>query len=250
MPERLAQRRFQRCQPWRIAAPLVQPVAVERAADLFGAGGADGAPGGFHYQRSKDSSHDHVVFHVAVPDGGSARVIFNDPRRFGFMLLADEATWHEHPMLSGLGVEPTGNALDGSLLSDLFRNRAAPLKAALLDQKLIAGLGNIYVCEAMWRAGLSPRRAAGTIAAKPGARSIRADRLAQAVRDVIAEAIAAGGSTLRDYMHTDGSLGYFQHTFNVYDREGEACKRPGCSGVIHRIVQSGRSTFFCSSCQR
>lgn len=214
------------------------------------AGRADGAPGSFHYRRSKDSSHDHVVFHVATADGGSARIVFNDPRRFGFMLLADETAWHEHPMLAGLGVEPTGNALDGSLLSDLFRGRATPLKAALLDQKLIAGLGNIYVCEAMWRAGLSPRRAAGTIAARPGSRSIRADRLAQAVRDVIAEAIVAGGSTLRDYMHTDGSLGYFQHSFSVYDREGQACKRPGCSGVIQRIVQSGRSTFFCSSCQR
>lgn len=214
------------------------------------ADGMGGTPGEFHYPRSKDTAHDHVVFHVTAPDGKKARVIFNDPRRFGFMLLTEEATWREHPMLAGLGVEPTGNTLDGNLLSDLFRGRAAPLKAALLDQRLIAGLGNIYVCEALWRAGLSPRRAAGTISAKAGARSARADRLAQAVRDVISDAIAAGGSSLRDYVQADGSLGYFQHTFSVYDREGEACKRPGCSGVVRRLVQSGRSTFYCPTCQR
>lgn len=213
-------------------------------------GGVSDTPGEFHHPRPKDTAHDHVVFHVAARDGEKARVIFNDPRRFGFMLLTEESTWREHPMLAGLGVEPTGNALDGNLLSDLFRGRAAPLKAALLDQRLIAGLGNIYVCEALWRAGLSPRRAAGTISAKPRARSARADRLAQAVREVIADAIAAGGSSLRDYVQADGSLGYFQHTFSVYDREGEACKRPGCSGVVRRLVQSGRSTFYCPTCQR
>jgi formamidopyrimidine-DNA glycosylase len=213
-------------------------------------GGANDTPGNFHRPRSKDTAHDHVVFHVAAPDNGRAQVIFNDPRRFGFMLLTEEESWREHPMLAGLGVEPTGNTLDGNLLSDLFRNRAAPLKAALLDQRLIAGLGNIYVCEALWRAGLSPRRAAGTISAKAGARSARADRLAHAVRDVISDAIAAGGSSLRDYVQADGSLGYFQHTFSVYDREGEACKRPGCPGIIRRLVQSGRSTFFCPTCQR
>ena len=117
-------------------------------------------------------------------------------------------------------------------------------------QKLIAGLGNIYVAEALWRAGLSPRRAAGTIASRTGGSTQRSDRLAEAVRAVIAEAIAAGGSSLRDYMHVDGSLGYFQHRFSVYDREGEACRKPGCTGTIHRIVQSGRSTFFCPVCQR
>lgn len=204
-------------------------------------------PGVFHHERSKDSVHDHIVFRLDNPRSGPARVVFNDPRRFGFMLFANDDG--RHPMLDGLGVEPTGNALDGPLLAQLLRGRAAPLKAALLDQKLIAGLGNIYVAEALWRAGLSPRRAAGSIVSKAGGATRRTERLAQAVREVIADAIAAGGSSLRDYMHVDGSLGYFQHQFSVYDREGQACRKPGCGGIVHRIVQSGRSTFFCPACQ-
>jgi formamidopyrimidine-DNA glycosylase len=207
-----------------------------------------GAPGVFHHERSKAASHDHVVFHLASPRGKKSRVVFNDPRRFGFMLFADAN--NEHPMLADLGVEPTGNALGGRLLADLVRGKKAPLKAALLDQTLIAGLGNIYVSEALWRAGLSPRRAAGTIASANGKVSQRAERLASAIRSVIAEAIEAGGSSLRDYVHADGSLGYFQHSFSVYDREGEPCRRPGCKGTIARIVQSGRSTFYCPACQR
>lgn len=212
------------------------------------AGDEDLAPGRFHNERSKDAAHDHVVFHLASPAGERSRVIFNDPRRFGFMLFADEAG--EHPMLAGLGVEPTGNALSAMLLGDLFRGRKTPLKAALLDQRLIAGLGNIYVSEALWRARLSPRRAAGTIAGAEGKASLRAERLAEAVRAVIAEAIEAGGSSLRDHIQTDGSMGYFQHSFSVYDREGEPCLRPGCGGRIARIVQGGRSTFYCPACQR
>jgi len=206
-------------------------------------------PGIFHHPRSKDATHDHVVFHVEGRDGHMRRIVYNDPRRFGFMLFA-ERDGEPHPMLSGLGVEPTGNALDGDLLASLFAGKGAPLKAALLDQRLIAGLGNIYVCEALWRARLSPRRAAGTIAGHDGAATSRSRTLADAIRTVIAEAIAAGGSSLRDHRQTDGSLGYFQHTFSVYDREGEACPRPACDGVVHRIVQSGRSTFFCPRCQR
>jgi formamidopyrimidine-DNA glycosylase len=210
---------------------------------------ADGVtPGLFHHERSKDAAHDHVVFHVEPPSGQPARVIFNDPRRFGFMLFAGADG--SHPMLDGLGVEPTGNALDSALLAGLLAGRKAPLKAALLDQGLIAGLGNIYVCEALWRAGLSPRRAAGSIVAANGGPTLRTERLAVAIREVIADAIAAGGSSLRDYVHADGSLGYFQHSFSVYDREGERCRRPGCRGHIARIVQSGRSTFFCPVCQR
>ena len=209
----------------------------------------DGAtmPGDFHHARSKMEAHDHVVFHLASPQDARSKVIFNDPRRFGFMLFAEN---HEHPMLSGLGVEPTGNALDGRLLTELLRGKKAPLKAALLDQTLIAGLGNIYVAEALWRAGLSPRRTAGTIAPASGRVSERAERLALAIRSVIADAIAAGGSSLKDYVHADGSLGYFQHSFSVYDREGEPCRKPGCHGTIARIVQSGRSTFYCPRCQR
>ncbi len=210
--------------------------------------GADAAtPGVFHHPRSKDAAHDHVVFDVASVDG-PRRVVFNDPRRFGFMLFCETAP-DEHPMLAGLGVEPTGNALDGALLASLFRNRKAPLKAALLDQRLIAGLGNIYVCEALWRARLSPLRAAGTLALPGRKARERSERLAAAIRAVIADAIAAGGSSLRDYMHADGSLGYFQHSFAVYDREGRPCPTPGCAGHVERIAQGGRSTFYCRTCQ-
>ncbi|SMH34542.1 bifunctional DNA-formamidopyrimidine glycosylase/DNA-(apurinic or apyrimidinic site) lyase [Mesorhizobium australicum] len=207
-------------------------------------------PGEFHYERSKAAAHDHVVFHLLTASGEHGRVVFNDPRRFGFMLLAEERLLDEHPSLSGLGVEPTGNSLDGELLSSLLRDKRAPLKAALLDQRLIAGLGNIYVCEALWRAGLSPLRSAGTIAGPPDKPDVRAEELATAIREVIFDAIAAGGSSLRDYVHADGSLGYFQHSFSVYDREGEPCLRAGCGGTVERIVQSGRSTFFCAACQR
>ena len=211
--------------------------------------GDDGeTPGVFHHERSKSTTHDHVVFDVVAAAGARSRVIFNDPRRFGFMLFA-EGSPETHPMLAGLGVEPTGNTLDGALLASLLQGRGSPLKAALLDQKLIAGLGNIYVSEALWRAGLSPLREAGTIA-KPGKKARQqSERLAEAIRSVISDAIAAGGSSLRDYMHTDGSLGYFQHSFAVYDREGEPCPKPGCGGHIERVVQSGRSTFYCRTCQ-
>ena len=209
--------------------------------------GAAKTPGEFYHERSKAALHDHVVFHLASPRGEKSKVVFNDPRRFGFMLFADAN--NEHPMLADLGVEPTGNALDGKMLAEIFRGKRAPLKAALLDQTLIAGLGNIYVSEALWRAGLSPRREAGTIASAGDKVSQRADRLATAIRSVIADAIEAGGSSLRDYVHADGSLGYFQHSFSVYDREGEPCRKPGCKGTITRIVQSGRSTFYCPACQ-
>lgn len=207
---------------------------------------AGGSPGAFHHPRSKDEAHDHALFVVRGADGRLWRVLFNDPRRFGFMLFAENGA---HPMLEGLGLEPTGNELDGSRLGELFRGRKAPLKAALLDQTLIAGLGNIYAAEALWRAGLSPRRQAGTLAGRKGG-GARAEKLAEAVRSVIADAIQAGGSSLRDYVQADGASGLFQHRFSVYDREGEPCLRPGCRGLVRRIVQGGRSTFFCPACQR
>jgi formamidopyrimidine-DNA glycosylase len=212
--------------------------------------GSDKLRGDFHYARSKAEKHDHVVFHLARHEGGSARVIYNDPRRFGFMLLLDSADLEAHPLFAGLGVEPTGNALDGALLARLLAGKRAPLKAALMDQRLVAGLGNIYVCEALWRAGLSPRRIAATIATREGKSTGRSERLAGAIRTVIAEAIAAGGSSLKDYVQADGSLGYFQHSFSVYDREGKPCRKEGCSGTIQRFVQGGRSTFYCPICQR
>jgi len=210
---------------------------------------ASETPGVFHHERSKSAAHDHVVFDVVSQAGARSRVVFNDPRRFGFMLFAEGAP-DTHPMLTGLGVEPTGNTLDGPLLASLLEGRRSPLKAALLDQRLIAGLGNIYVSEALWRAGLSPLREAGTIAGTGKKAREQSERLAEAIRSVIADAIAAGGSSLRDYVQTDGSLGYFQHSFAVYDREGEPCSKPGCGGHIERIVQSGRSTFYCRTCQR
>jgi formamidopyrimidine-DNA glycosylase len=203
-------------------------------------------PGKFHHRRSAASPHDHVIFEMS----NGVRIIYNDPRRFGFMLIVPRADFAAHPLFAGMGVEPLGNELDGALIARLFAGKAAPLKAALLDQRLIAGLGNIYVCEALHRAGLSPRRAAGTLARRSGAPTQRAHRLAAVIPQVLNEAIEAGGSSLRDHRQTDGSLGYFQHRFRVYDREGEPCPTPGCTGTIRRIVQSGRSTFFCPVCQR
>ncbi|MCB1382860.1 MAG: bifunctional DNA-formamidopyrimidine glycosylase/DNA-(apurinic or apyrimidinic site) lyase [Notoacmeibacter sp.] len=211
--------------------------------------GGSSVPGVFHHDRSRDARHDHVVFHLDRPDGRFT-VTYNDPRRFGFMLLAREEELAAHPSLCGLGLEPTGNALGGEELAAMMAGRHTPLKAALLDQSLIAGLGNIYVCEALWRARLSPRRSAGTLATRTGKPAKAADRLADAIRSVIAEAIEAGGSSLRDHRQADGSLGYFQHSFSAYDREGHACPRPGCRHAIRRIVQSGRSTFYCPACQR
>jgi len=207
------------------------------------------APGNFHHERSTAPIHDHVTFELSTP-AGEAKVVYNDPRRFGYMDLVPRDGLDKHPHFAALGVEPTGNGLDGATLGRLFAGKTAPLKAALLDQRLIAGLGNIYVCEALWQAGLSPRREAGSVCSSAGGPTARLDRLAAAIRDVIARAIEAGGSSLRDHRLTDGSLGYFQHSFRVYDREGEPCPKPGCGGIVERIVQSGRSTFLCPRCQR
>ncbi|WP_271892436.1 bifunctional DNA-formamidopyrimidine glycosylase/DNA-(apurinic or apyrimidinic site) lyase [Candidatus Phyllobacterium onerii] len=206
-------------------------------------------PGVFHHDRSKSVAHDHVVLHLDTKDG-KRRIIYNDPRRFGFMLFSEPGKLNAHPLIKDLGTEPTGNRLDGSLLAKLFANKAAPLKAALLDQKLIAGLGNIYVCEALWRAELSPSRAAGSISGKDGIATDMSRRLATSIRSVIGDAIKAGGSSLKDYRQADGALGYFQHSFSVYDREGQPCPRKGCHGTVARMVQSGRSTFYCPVCQQ
>ncbi|EAU42931.1 formamidopyrimidine-DNA glycosylase [Fulvimarina pelagi HTCC2506] len=207
-------------------------------------------PGTFVHPRSEDRLHDHVRFDLKRDDGSTPSVVFNDPRRFGYMTLIEPGQMHAHPHLRSLGLEPTGNGLTGEALAPLFADRSTPLKAALLDQKAIAGLGNIYVCEALWRARLSPRRLAGSIVRKDGRPTARLDDLADRIRDTIADAIEAGGSTLRDYRKADGELGYFQHSFRVYGREHEPCLREACRGTIKRIVQSGRSTFFCPECQR
>lgn len=184
--------------------------------------------------------HDHVVFHL--DDGGC--VTFNDPRRFGYMLLDREETLEQNPRLAGIGPEPLGNGFSGPVLAAALAGRLSPIKAALLDQKVVAGLGNIYVCEALFRAGISPKRTAATV------QGARAERLAEAIRAVLADAIEAGGSSLRDFVHASGELGYFQHRFAVYGREGEACPDCTCDRTILRIVQSGRSTFYCARRQR
>ncbi|MCB1421211.1 MAG: bifunctional DNA-formamidopyrimidine glycosylase/DNA-(apurinic or apyrimidinic site) lyase [Nitratireductor sp.] len=207
-------------------------------------------PGVFHHDRSKQAAHDHVVFHLAHPQHGAVRVIYNDPRRFGFMDLIGRSAFDEHPFFRDLGIEPTGNSLSADYLAARFAGKRAPLKAALLDQKLVAGLGNIYVCEALHGAGLSPKRLAGSLTTRSGKPSRRLGPLADEIRKVIARAIEAGGSSLRDHRQADGSLGYFQHQFAVYDREGQPCPKQGCGGTIRRIVQSGRSTFYCATCQR
>ncbi|MEO0542259.1 MAG: bifunctional DNA-formamidopyrimidine glycosylase/DNA-(apurinic or apyrimidinic site) lyase [Pseudomonadota bacterium] len=207
-------------------------------------------PGQFFHERNKSEAHDHVIFELTKADGSVARVIYNDPRRFGFVDLARADAIDGNRFIAPLGLEPTGNALSGPALASLLADKNTPLKAALLDQRLIAGLGNIYVCEALWRSQLSPRRKARTIVKANGQPSERCEALAASIRAVIAEAIEAGGSSLRDYVHTDGSMGYFQHSFSAYGREGEPCGHDGCGGTITRIIQSGRSTFFCPSCQR
>jgi formamidopyrimidine-DNA glycosylase len=200
-------------------------------------------PGDFVYAAPANPAHDHVVLELE----GGVTVTYNDPRRFGFMTLFETAQEAANPYLALLGPEPDSNLFSGAYLSEAFKGRRTPIKTALLDQRVVAGLGNIYVCEALWRARISPKRLAHTVA------GVRAERLALAVRGVIAEAIAAGGSTLRDYAGADGALGYFQHRFDAYGREGEACKGGGseasCGVPIRRLVQQGRSTFYCPACQ-
>ncbi len=231
-------------------AVLISHLGMSGSYRVETEGDGETMPGAFVHDRSRARAHDHMVMHLSGADGRRVTVTYNDPRRFGFVALADQAGLADNPHLAGLGLEPTGNALDGRALAALLQGRASPLKAALLDQRLIAGLGNIYVCEALWRARLSPRRRAGTIVTGSGEPTARCEALASAVRAVIADAIAAGGSSLRDYVHADGTLGYFQHSFAVYGREGEPCARADCPATIARIVQSGRSTFYCPACQR
>jgi formamidopyrimidine-DNA glycosylase len=203
-------------------------------------------PGKFHHARPETKAHDHVVFHMS----SGATVTFNDPRRFGLMLLVPRATLNDHPLMKDIGPEPLGNEFDAAMLAKTCAKRKTSVKAALLDQKVVAGLGNIYVCEALFRARLSPKRLASTLATRSGAPNERAERLVDAIKAVLNDAIKAGGSSLRDHRRTDGELGDFQHNFLVYDREGKPCPGPDCKGTIKRIVQSGRSTYYCPSCQK
>jgi len=197
-------------------------------------------PGEFEYATSVDEKHAHVLFHTEHGE----TVTYFDPRRFGYMDLIAEDALAEHPWFKGLGPEPLGEDFTAAHLKAEFARRKQSVKATLLDQRVVAGLGNIYVCEALHRAGITPERAAGSLKPKD------LTTLIEVIRLVLAEAIEVGGSTLRDYAAADGALGYFQHRFKVYGREGEPCLKPGCGGVIARIVQGGRSTFFCPVCQR
>jgi formamidopyrimidine-DNA glycosylase len=202
--------------------------------------------GSYYHERAKHAAHDHVVFHMS----SGAIVTFNDPRRFGSMKLVARAKIDAEPLLKGLGPEPLGNQFDAAMLARACRRKNTSLKAALLDQRVVAGLGNIYVCEALHRAHLSPKRKASTIAGRTGEPNERAQRLAESIKAVLQAAIEDGGSSLRDHRLTDGDLGMFQHNFRVYDRAGEPCRTPGCRGTVKRVVQNGRSTFYCPVCQK
>lgn len=197
-------------------------------------------------QRKTPPKHEHIVFHLA--DGTAIR--YSDTRRFGMMDLIPAATLDSHALFKGLGVEPLGGDLTPEWLAQKLKGKATPIKAALLDQRLIAGIGNIYACEALHRAGISPMKLAGTLATKSGKPTKKTKALADAIKTVLTSAIKAGGSSLRDYRGADGKLGRFQRSFKVYGREGKPCRRAKCGGTIGRAVQSGRSTFHCPTCQK
>lgn len=202
--------------------------------------------GEFEGEPKPAPKHEHIVFHLA--DGTAVR--YNDTRRFGLMDLIPGKALPAHALFKGLGVEPLSAEFTADWLSKRLKGKATSIKAALIDQRLIAGLGNIYACEALYRAGISPLRLAGTLATKTGKPTKAIDALVKGVKAVLAEAIKAGGSSLRDYKRADGRLGRFQHSFKVYGREGKPCRKKGCRGTVRRIVQSGRSTFYCPNCER
>jgi len=202
--------------------------------------GAKMQPGDFYYSAPPDPTHTHVI--VEMESG--TRLEFNDPRRFGYMDLITQAELETHPWFKGLGPEPLGNQFHLPYLKHALAGKKTPIKAALLDQRVVAGLGNIYAVEALFRAGIAPTKEGGRISV------VRLEKLYHAIRAVLEEAIEAGGSTLSDYAQVDGALGGFQHRFRVYDREGEACLTPDCGATVQRITQAGRSTFWCGRCQR
>ena len=246
-PERMAERlQGQRIERLRrrskyLLADLASGETLLMHLGMSGRMTVSGDPlGVFTHEHAMPEKHDHVVFHME----NGTRIAFNDPRRFGAMDLMETARADQHRLLAVLGPEPLGNDFHEDHLIAAFRGRRTPVKAALLDQGVVAGLGNIYVCEALYRARISPTRLAGKIAAP------RVAALVPIIRQVLAEAIEAGGSSLRDYRQADGELGYFQHSFDVYGREGEPCRTSGCTGIIARKVQSGRSSFHCPKCQR
>lgn len=211
-----------------------------------GAGATAYQPGAYVYESGADPKHDHVVFHLS----GGGRVVYNDPRRFGFMVMMPEAERGAHALFRDLGSEPLGDALTPEYLAARSRGKRVNLKAFLMDQRIVAGLGNIYVSEALFHARLSPDRCAASLIDRRGRPTVRAERLVPAIKSVLEQAIAAGGSTLRDYRDADGKAGAFQEAFAVYDRDGAACLRSGCGGTVKRRVHAGRATYACGRCQR
>ena len=196
--------------------------------------------GQFHQEHPAPKKHDHVVFHME----NGARVTFNDARRFGAMDLALTAAVEQHKLLTSLGPEPLGNSFNENYLIRALSGKNAPIKSTLLDQRIIAGLGNIYVCEVLFRAKISPITKASELS------KLRISKIVPIIREVLEEAILAGGSSLKDYRQTGGELGYFQHNFQVYDQENQLCSSVGCTGVIVRVIQAGRSSYYCPRCQR
>jgi len=222
---------------------LVMHLGMTGRFSIAHANGTAAAPA--HPQR-KIPKHEHIVFHLG--DGTAVR--YSDTRRFGIMDLVPAATLDCHALFKGLGVEPLGDDFTPAWLAGRLKGKATSIKAALLDQRLIAGIGNIYACEALHRAGISPLKLAGTLVTKSGKPTKKTETLVEGIRTVLTSAIKAGGSSLRDYRHTDGRLGRFQHRFRVYGRDGKPCRRTGCDGIVRRVVQSGRSTFYCPTCQK
>ena len=225
--------------PTRRARPAASRGLAEEASDAF-------QLGDYTYEHGADAKHDHLVFTMS----GGAMVTYNDARRFGYMTLIAESDLASNRFFRGLGVEPLGADLNPAFLAKRALGKKTDLKAFLMDQRIVAGLGNIYVCEALFRAGLDPWKGAATLATRTGKPTPAAERLVPAIKAVLGDAVRAGGSTLRDYRQTDGALGSFQKEFAVYGREGEPCARAGCRGTVRRKTQGGRSTFYCPACQR
>jgi formamidopyrimidine-DNA glycosylase len=225
---------------------LVMHLGMTGRFSIDQANGTSFELGEFEDEQKPVPKHEHIVFHLA--DGTAVR--YSDTRRFGLMDLIPGATLPSHALFKGLGIEPLGPGFTAEWLASRLKGKATPIKSALIDQRLIAGIGNIYACEALFRAGISPMRLAGSLATKTGKPTKTIEALVKAVKAVLGDAIKAGGSSLRDYVRADGRLGSFQHSFKVYGREGKPCRKKGCRGTVRRIVQSGRSTFYCPNCQR
>ena len=225
---------------------LVMHLGMTGHFSIDRANGEASAPGRFAHPIADAQKHEHIVFHLG--DGTAIR--YSDTRRFGLMDLVPAQKLESHALFKGLGIEPLSKSFTPKWLAQKLKGKATSTKAALVDQRLIAGLGNIYACEALFRAHVSPLRLAGSLATRSGKPTAKTAALVAAVKVVLEEAIKAGGSSLRDYKRADGSLGDFQHRFKVYGREGKKCLTIGCSGTVRRIVQGGRSTFYCPACQR